>query len=56
MKKALNKDIDKNEVNILEHRSSSDGKGESEDRPTTSSKRMRIRILQSLKSISEEDN
>jgi hypothetical protein len=38
MKKALNKDIDKNEVNILDHRSSSDGVGDSDGRPTGSSK------------------
>lgn len=55
MKKALNKDIDKNEVNILDHRSSSDGVGDSDGRPTGSSKQVRIRIMQSLKSISEED-
>lgn len=53
MKRALNKDIDKNERNILEQRSSSDI--DSDGRPSGGSKRVRLKILQSLKSISEEE-
>lgn len=55
MKRALNQDIDKNECNILEQRSSSEILGDSDGRPSGSSKRVRLKLMQSLKSISEEE-
>jgi hypothetical protein len=45
MKRALNKDLDKNERNILENRSSGSLLAESEGRPSGSTKRTRIKIF-----------
>lgn len=45
MKRALNKDLDKNELNIIENRNSGDLIAGSEGRPSCSTQKARIKIF-----------